>query len=67
MAAIAGNCFFQTVIFLYLLDNDTSTLILISTGIGVAIEYWKLQKAFNVTVRWPGTVQVGDVQAPHRM
>ena len=44
---LAVNCFFQTIIFFYLLDNDTSTLILISTGVGLLIEYWKLHKAFN--------------------
>jgi hypothetical protein len=44
------NCFFQTVIFLYLMDNDTSWMILMSSGIGLLIEYWKLGKAFNVTI-----------------
>ena len=32
------NLFFQTVIFLYLLDNDTSWMILFSSGMGLAIE-----------------------------
>ena len=39
----------QTVIFLYLMDNDTSWMILFSSGIGLCIEYWKLAKAFNVS------------------
>jgi len=42
------NCFFQTVIFLYLLDNKTSWMILISSGVGTAIEYWKVTKALRV-------------------
>lgn len=32
------NACMQVVIFLYLLDNDTSTLILVSNGVGLAIE-----------------------------
>ena len=29
------NLFFQTVIFLYLMDNDTSYMILVSSGVGL--------------------------------
>jgi hypothetical protein len=35
----------QTVIFLYLLDSDTSWVILLSHGAGLVIEAWKLRKA----------------------
>ena len=41
------NLFFQTVIFLYLADNDTSWMILFSNGLGLAIEVWKLRKAIK--------------------
>jgi len=51
--SLVVNCFFQTVIILYLFDNDTSTMILFSSGIGVLIEYWKLTKAFKIAVEWP--------------
>ena len=44
------NVFFQLVIFLYLMDNDTSWMILISNGIGLVIEIWKIQKAVYVKV-----------------
>ena len=47
--SLCVNSFFQTVIFLYLMDNDTSWMILISSGVGLLIEYWKLGKAFNVS------------------
>ena len=50
--SLGVNCFFQTIIFLYLFDNDTSTLILLSTGVGLLIEYWKLHKAFNCVITW---------------
>ncbi|KAJ3211254.1 hypothetical protein HDU67_004650 [Dinochytrium kinnereticum] len=42
--AILLNVAFQAVIFLYLLDNDTSWMILISNGAGLLIEAWKIQK-----------------------
>ena len=41
------NVFFQTVIFLYLMDNDTSYMILVSSGVGLAIEFWKCKKAIK--------------------
>jgi len=44
------DIFFQSVIFLYLLDNDTSFMILVSTGLGLAIEVWKVTKALDITV-----------------
>lgn len=40
----------QTVIFLYLVDNETSWLVIISVGLGVLIEYWKITKAVVVNV-----------------
>ena len=52
--SVSLNTFFQTVIFLYLLDNDTSTMVLVSTGIGLAIEYWKLRRALGASLRWDG-------------
>jgi len=48
------NTFCQLIIFLYLVDNDTSWLILISSGVGLAIEFWKIQKAMIVTFEWKG-------------
>ncbi len=41
------NLFFQSIIFLYLCDNDTSFMILASNGVGLAIEVWKVAKAFK--------------------
>uniref|UniRef100_A0A7S4JSW0 Uncharacterized protein n=1 Tax=Prymnesium polylepis TaxID=72548 RepID=A0A7S4JSW0_9EUKA len=45
LSTMLMNLFFQTVIFLYLCDNDTSWMILMSNGVGLAIEVWKLRKA----------------------
>ncbi|EGG20906.1 cleft lip and palate transmembrane 1 family protein [Cavenderia fasciculata] len=39
----------QFIVFLYLLDNETSTMILVSVGFGLLIELWKIGKAMNVT------------------
>ena len=42
------NLFFQVVIFLYLFDNDTSFMVLMSNGVGLLIEIWKVTKAVKV-------------------
>uniref|UniRef100_A0A915I7N0 Lipid scramblase CLPTM1L n=1 Tax=Romanomermis culicivorax TaxID=13658 RepID=A0A915I7N0_ROMCU len=46
--------FSQAIVFFYLLDENTSLLILIPTGLGVLIELWKLSKAFKVTIDFRG-------------
>ena len=56
---ILVNVVIQAIIFLYLLDNDTSMLILVSSGVGLLIEIWKIQKALIVKVR-AGLAGVGD-------
>eukprot|EP00123_Amoebidium_parasiticum_P010703 comp20260_c0_seq2/m.25355 comp20260_c0_seq2/g.25355 ORF comp20260_c0_seq2/g.25355 comp20260_c0_seq2/m.25355 type:complete len:366 (-) comp20260_c0_seq2:718-1815(-) len=47
---IFTNLIFSTVILLYLYDNDTSYMILISNTIGLGIEFWKITKAVHVKV-----------------
>ena len=43
------NCFCQLIIFLYLLDQDTTWMILISSGVGFIIECWKITQAAKVS------------------
>ena len=45
------NVICNLIVFLYLMDNETSWMILISAGLGLIIEVWKLTRAVNVTVR----------------
>lgn len=40
----------QLIVFLYLLDNDTSWMILGSSGIGCCIEFWKIGKAMHIEI-----------------
>ena len=49
---ILSNVVMQTIIFLYLMDNneETSWLILIGQGFGILLEFWKITKAVNVRV-----------------
>ncbi len=42
------NCITQFIILLYLFDNDTSWIILISASVGLLIEAWKITKAVEV-------------------
>ncbi|KAL2353290.1 cleft lip and palate transmembrane protein 1-domain-containing protein [Cryomyces antarcticus] len=50
---ILANVFMQSIIFLYLMDNNenTSWMILFGQGIGIAIEAWKITKTVNVRIR----------------
>jgi hypothetical protein len=48
--SIVINCYFKTIIFLYLFDsNETSWAVLMPSGLGVLMEYWKLAKTMKVT------------------
>ncbi|KAJ1386504.1 Cleft lip and palate transmembrane 1 [Sesbania bispinosa] len=46
----------QLIIFLYLLDNDTSWMILASSGIGLIIEFWKIGKAMHIEIDRTGRI-----------
>ena len=50
---IIANVIMQTIILLYLMDNNenTSWMILFGQGMGIAIEAWKITKTVNVRVR----------------
>lgn len=54
----------QLIVLLYLADNDTSWMVLLSSGVGLAIEAWKLRKAVTVGLSWhavdwaPGGIQL---------
>lgn len=52
LRTVAMNCYFQTIIFLYLVEsNETSWTILLPSGFGVLAEYWKLTQCVIVTKR----------------
>lgn len=42
----------QMIIFLYLLDNETSKVVLFSSGVGTLIEFWKVTQAMKVSIDW---------------
>ncbi len=44
------NTVFQLIILLYLMDNETSFMVLMSNAVGVAIEMWKISKAVKVSI-----------------
>ncbi|CAM6007410.1 unnamed protein product [Sphagnum balticum] len=48
--SVVINFFCQLIVFLYLLDNNTSWMILLSAGMGCCIEFWKIGKAMHIEV-----------------
>ncbi|XP_036775902.2 lipid scramblase CLPTM1L isoform X2 [Manis pentadactyla] len=52
--AVLWRCFSTVVIFLFLLDEQTSLLVLVPAGVGAAIELWKVKKALKMTIVWGG-------------
>ncbi|CAI7788963.1 unnamed protein product [Closterium sp. NIES-54] len=54
--SVVINFVCQLIIFLYLLDNNTSWLILISSAISCGIEFWKIGKAMHVEIDRSGTI-----------
>ena len=45
------NIFTQLIVVLYVLDNDTNTMVAISVCIGLVIEAWKITKVMDISVR----------------
>ncbi|XP_077249682.1 uncharacterized protein LOC143889390 isoform X2 [Tasmannia lanceolata] len=54
--SVVVSFFCQLIVFLYLLDNDTSWMILASSGIGVCIEFWKIGKAMHIEIDRSGRI-----------
>lgn len=50
LRTILLNIGLQSVILLYLFDNDTSWLILLSSCVGLAIDIWKLRKVVVISI-----------------
>uniref|UniRef100_A0AAF5D2N8 Lipid scramblase CLPTM1L n=2 Tax=Strongyloides stercoralis TaxID=6248 RepID=A0AAF5D2N8_STRER len=46
------NCFSDSIILLYLIDEKASLLIIIPSGIRIFIELWKLKKAAKVSIQF---------------
>ena len=46
--SIAVNSVMELVVLLYLLDNDTSVLVLFTVGGGLAVNVWKVMRAWNL-------------------
>ncbi|WOL12692.1 hypothetical protein Cni_G21459 [Canna indica] len=56
--SVVVNFICQFIVFLYLLDNETSWMILASSGIGCFIEFWKIGKAMHIKVDRSGRIPI---------
>ncbi|XP_030503804.2 uncharacterized protein LOC115719057 [Cannabis sativa] len=54
--SVVVNFISQLIVFLYLLDNDTSWMILASSGVGCCIEFWKIGKAMHIEIDRTGRI-----------
>ncbi|XP_042413416.1 cleft lip and palate transmembrane protein 1 homolog isoform X1 [Zingiber officinale] len=52
------NFICQLIVFLYLFDNETSWMILSSSGIGCCIEFWKIGKAMHIEIDRSGRIPI---------
>lgn len=50
--AVVWRAFSQVVILLYLVDEQTSYLVIVPMAVGTVIEFWKVLRAFRVRVLW---------------
>ena len=49
------NVFQSVIVLLYVMDNETNTVIIISCFVGLLIEIWKINKAVDIKVIEPFT------------
>eukprot|EP00116_Pleurobrachia_bachei_P003414 sb/3463676/ len=58
--SILFNIFTQLIVVLYVLDNDTNTMVVISVCVGLVIEFWKITKVMDVSnsEHWPDPILI---------
>ncbi|CAI2334011.1 unnamed protein product [Caenorhabditis sp. 36 PRJEB53466] len=50
--SVLFNIFQSLIVFLYICDNETNTMVKVTVGIGLLIECWKIPKVMNVQIDW---------------
>ncbi|XP_064399046.1 lipid scramblase CLPTM1L-like [Halichondria panicea] len=55
-STIVWRAFSHSVVFLYLLEEKTSLLVIVPSGIATIIEYWKALRACKTRVVWKGVL-----------
>lgn len=48
LRSLLTNCVFQTIILLFLFDNDTNFVVKLNVALGLVTEYWKAARAFKL-------------------
>ena len=55
------NVFQSVIVLLYVMDNETNTVVIISCFVGLLIEIWKINKAVDVKVSVPDLKECADI------
>ena len=50
MRSVSFNVFQSLIVLLYILDNETSFVIIISCFVGLLIELWKITKVYKISI-----------------
>ena len=50
MRSVFFNVFQSVIVLLYVMDNETNTVVIISCFVGLLIEIWKINKAVDIKV-----------------
>ncbi|KAI9010684.1 cleft lip and palate associated transmembrane protein [Hyaloraphidium curvatum] len=66
---IVTNVVFQAIVLLYLFDNETSWIVLLSSSVGLIIEAWKVTKALDISITWglPPSISIKSRQTSNRV
>lgn len=70
LRSMVWRCISQGIVFAYLYDQRTSLLVLVTHGLSVIIEIWKVTKALRLNIRWVGwrpRLELGTVTEEEKM
>lgn len=62
--SVMWRCFSSLVIFLHLLEDRVSLLVLLPVGVGAIVEVWKVKKVFKIQLQWTKARSIFELGKP---